>query len=215
MYQDVYWHKTVRACGAMFKKYIYQLLRSGKIAQPETLDLLDLGDEEFLHALQKISKKIGDTSLIEIGDLFSYGTRRIYKLVFAFSTGSQAPQPAAMRYFSRFVRDEHIPPLKESIDCAEILGRALARNVGSRRPFRLLIEVTPVRRGHDLFDVSASRMWHLRYKEYEPFPLDLARMDEFLRHHRIAYVFCHPDDEAAINEKVDLAQWNRAFQQLL
>jgi hypothetical protein len=102
------------------------------------------------------------------------------------------------------------PRMRDCLEKAALIGRYLAKEIGRKKPFRLLIEVTPVKEGQDLFDVGTPRMWNNRNRTFDAFPYDLKALDGFLSKHRFAYIFSHPDDEQelkALSRKV----WNKAF----
>jgi HD superfamily phosphohydrolase len=51
MYQEVYWHKTVRACHAMFKRFFFEYLDAG-IDDPETVEgYFGYSDDYFINTL--------------------------------------------------------------------------------------------------------------------------------------------------------------------
>jgi hypothetical protein len=209
MYQDIYWHKTVRACGIMFKSLFYQLVETGHISTSEIKDLLLLTDDSFIHQLMSKSRASGVKELIELGEVFEYGDRRIFKQVFIYSTKNIGQSLAGTkRFFNDFLLPR--PSLGRCLERGATLGRHLAKTLGRKVPFRLLVEVTPVKKGRDLFDVTSSRMWNLREKTFEPLPFDLEALDGFLGRHQHAYIFAHPDDEEAL-KRLSISDWNKAF----
>jgi HD superfamily phosphohydrolase len=214
MYQDVYWHKTVRACGAMFKALLYNVIEKGKHGQKEVYGWLSLTDESFIACLMERARKLGDPAIVDLGDVFEYGPRRIYKQVYAFNASDRSTHSLpARRFFRPLFKTEALPPTKLCLERAELLGKFLARHVKRRQPFRLLIEATPVKRGHDLFDVSSSQMWNLRTNTFEALPFDVDSIDNFLRKYRVAYIFAHPLEEEELKE-LEPSVWTRAFKSM-
>ncbi|HYJ04736.1 MAG TPA: HD domain-containing protein [Chthoniobacterales bacterium] len=210
MYQDVYWHKTVRACGAMFKALLYRVLEKGKISTDKLHAWLLLPDESFIQRLMDHAETLNDPSLLDLGEVFTYKSRKIFKQVYSFNANDATGGASAARFFKPLLKDNRLPPTKLCLESADALGRQLARQAGHRTAFRLLIEATPVKKGHDLFDVSSSRMWNLRRNRFEALPFNLESVDNFLRQYRLIYVFAHPDDEEALKHLSALT-WEKAF----
>lgn len=85
MYQELYWHKTVRVCTAMFKRYFYEYAKSlGSNENGKILKSLKLPDDKFVMEIWNIDEKTeGGARLKKIRDKlmapFNNQGRKLFK----------------------------------------------------------------------------------------------------------------------------------------
>jgi hypothetical protein len=118
-------------------------------------------------------------------------------------------KPNAKRFFKSFLETDEVP-LAECLEKANSLERALQRECSSVRPGDILVEVTPVKPGHEKFDLKKMELWNERIKDFVDPSYDLTAADRLLDNSRRVFIFCHPkrsEDCAALNDE----QWESVF----
>ena len=133
MYQAVYWHKTVRASEAMFKRFFYEYvceLTQGVISNDEIYAELDklfyLSDDEFTAFFYNWAKKIKNQSLQELMQPFAYGGRKIYKPAYIyFDHNSDAPK--IDKFFQGLLNKTH--SYKDLIDKSNKFSELLKKHI--------------------------------------------------------------------------------------
>lgn len=89
MYQEIYWHKTVRACDAMFKRFFYEYIKE-RIDDVETIKrYFTFSDDYFIGELYRKAKRNED--LFQLIIAFAFKGRSLYKPAYIFyqSTGHE------------------------------------------------------------------------------------------------------------------------------
>ncbi len=89
MYQEVYWHKTVRTCTAMFKRFFFELFTRKHLTLKTVTPLFEHPDEVFLKALAEIAAMEGDVDLISLVSPMLNKGRKLYKPAYIFTHGDK------------------------------------------------------------------------------------------------------------------------------
>jgi len=85
MYQEIYWHKTVRACDAMFKRFMFEYIKAQINSISEIKPLFYKSDDEFINTLynraaeHKRKGYKGEFKLERLISPFAYKGRKLYK----------------------------------------------------------------------------------------------------------------------------------------
>jgi len=188
MYQAVYWHKTVRACEAMFKRFFYEFVGRRKLTAAAVSPYFELSDDAFTKALH--DKCDGDKSLQPLMKPFVFGGRDIYKPAYIFSESESGDEPRdTLKYFSRVLSTG---TYRQLVKMSHSLAKKLKKEIPDLQPLELLLERTPTKTQHTRYDLKALRVWHLRKRAYRSLPAEIKNVNEYLELNRQAYLFCHP-----------------------
>jgi HD superfamily phosphohydrolase len=204
MYQAVYWHKTVRACEAMFKRFFYEFVDSDRISQRTLEDYFKLSDDAFTMALYDACK--GDEMLHGLMAPFVFKGRMIYKPVYIFNEGQPGDEPANTEDF--FVHGVIDSNYHDRVNISNQLAKILKKEIKDLNSLEILLEVTPKKEQHTRYDLKKLRVWHSRKKKYRTLPSEIIEVNNYLDKNRQAYMFCHPRHyqrlaDMAIDGKLD------------
>lgn len=211
MYNEVYWHKTVRAAGAMVKVLIYRLCEIGVLTSESLGVLLHSTDDMASVQLSCLAKKSKKRQLITLAAPLVYQGRGLYKRVYAFGMAFADGKPIAQRLFSEILnitRDE--TQLSTCVQIASSVEVAIRKFVPSIGRGDILVEVTPVRQGHDTFDVQKMRVFDERSGKHVAPSYDLEAADSLLDKCRRVFIFCQPDRSRYLKELTD-TDWENVF----
>jgi hypothetical protein len=138
MYQEVYWHKTVRACTAMFKRFFYEFVT-------QHLDRAD--------TIRKIYLTQGDVRFIDMLDTKSRHLPSLNRLIRPFAALYRAIyKPAYVHYHGHVVHLTDTP----TRDFFEILMESTYEKA-VRMTHDLVEELRPAIRGLGMMDVILER----------------------------------------------------------
>lgn len=197
MYQEVYWHKTVRACEAMFKRFLYEYVssehKSHDTQENKTLnDLLSRSDDEFISFLYQWAVDFGNNKIIELIKPFAYGGRKyIYKPAYIYYSHDSKVSTKINNFFRHLFK---YPNNKYSnmILISEKFCKALKRYIPSIEPLDLIFEVTPVKGEGEEYMLDGLRIYNTRKEEYNKYPDEMNLLNSYLSNNRQAYIFCNP-----------------------
>lgn len=202
MYQEVYWHKTVRACQAMFKRFFFEYVKNQIQPLNEIAQAMNLSDDAFLSYLFK--NVPAGSPLLSLVEPFVLQGRKIYKVAFVYT--KQQKLPSAVRSFFN--------PLFDAQDYQKVLEKSnnLAKKLGIPEN-ELLLEATPVGLGeqynlNQLRIVDSSSLSNDKTVDHEV-PESVKSLNTYLSEHQRAFIFCKethysslrrhkPDDWASI-----------------
>lgn len=189
MYQEVYWHKTVRTCTAMFKRFFFELFNRRLLTLKTVSPLFDLPDDVFLNELAKIATKSGicDDMLSLTQPLLCKG-RDLYKPVYIFTHGDKNESHQSTKFFESILKRD----FAYSVDVSRQLANALKTKCRKLSESDILIDVTPSKEGKEYYDLKRLQVWNLRKRCYEDLPAGMVELDDFLRENQRAFIFCNP-----------------------
>lgn len=210
MYNEVYWHKTVRAAGAMIKTLIYKLSESGLLTPKTLTELLQSQDDRVAFRLGELAERSKKASLRSLAAPFIFRKRAIFKVIYVFGMSvAEDGKPGAHDFFSDILKQQTVN-LHECIKKAKLLERAIRRFHPAIKHDDILVEDTPVKRGHETFDLENMKLLDERTGEFLKPTYDLDAADRLLDKTRRVYVFCHPD-RADIFRGIDGNEWEKIF----
>jgi|GEM_PF-1492120 len=187
MYPDVYWHKTVRACEAMFKRFVYEYVAKGSEHATRLRRYFGYSDDHFTAHLADECAKEETARLIMP---FAFGGRKVYKPAYIFTMSAAAEERHSTREFFKSVLDMKYADL---VAVSNALASSLKTVLGSSGPLDILIETTPVRVQREYYELQGFKFWNERKDRFEDCPDVINNLNTYLSHNRKAYIFCHPD----------------------
>lgn len=208
MYQEVYWHKTVRSSEAMFKRFFYEYVKEeiadiGKIEK-----YLRYSDDQFIATLYESSKKKKKNKLKKLISPFAFRDegRLLYKPAYIFYNSSASEEPNDTKKFFRHFIDKDY---KETVDISDKLASHLKEtDIPSIEPLDIILEKTPIRRDHEIFEIEGFQLWNTRKEIFEEYPDEINPLNKYLSNNQQAYIFCNPKHynklrELALEKKLD------------
>jgi len=204
MYQEVYWHKTVRACTAMFKRFIYEYVKE-EIDDLDTIkSYFEYSDDQFVSTLFKKSKRYDE--LNKLISSFAFKGRSLYKPAYIFSKSNVSEEPHNTREF--FIKILEKASYEYLVDISNILAKKLQNYVEGIKPLDILIETTPIKAEHEIYKLEGFKIWNIRKERFEAYPREVNALNEYLRNNMQAYIFCNPRyykdiKELALQKKLD------------
>lgn len=188
MYESVYWHKTVRAAEAMFKRCFYELSKAKGISS-ELESLLGLPDDSFIANMQNL---ISDKGLDEIEDMikpFAFqGRKYLYKPSYVYFERNQGNNMTVSNYFNKiFDMNRYVEIVNES----NALASRIRNFIPELSACDILIEKTPVET-HENPSTQNFRIFNTRTKRHQELPSEIKTFNTYLNHNKQAYIFCSP-----------------------
>ena len=177
MYEAVYWHKTVRACEAMFKRFFYEFVGLGCISQKQLEQYLQLSDDAFTMALYDNCSK--NELLRDLMTPFVFQGRTVYKPAYIFNEGQAGDEPADTQAFfgdGLLANNSY----QHSVEISNQLAKKLKKEIKDLHPLEILLEVTPKKEQHTSYDLQNLRVWHSRKKKYRALPSEIIRTNDYL-----------------------------------
>lgn len=196
MYQEVYWHKTVRACEAMFKRFFYEYIKRGIGSIKQTKEYLGYSDDHFIGTLLERSGEHKD-----LGKLiapFAFKGRRLYKPAYIFFRANTFDEPPDTRHF--FTRVLNASSYKQLVDLGNTLADHLKSHIPSIEHLDIIIEKTPVRPEHEIYSLDGFRIWNTRKNRFEGYPREVDTLNRYLENNAQAYIFCNPDHRDTLRD---------------
>lgn len=191
MYQEVYWHKTVRACVAMFKRFFYEYVKSGIDEVGTVQGYFELADDQFAAMLVDKCANSEHRKLAKLANTFAYRGRKLYKPAYIFYAGHGAEQRESdIENFFADVIDN--PPYQRLVDVSDQVAIQLKKHIPAIEPLDVLIESTPVRKRREEWQIKSISIWDIRKGTLGRYPAELNHLDSFLRTNARAYLFCNP-----------------------
>lgn len=204
MYQEVYWHKTVRACDAMFKRFFYEYIKEG-IDDIETIKgVFNYSDDYFIGKLFSRSKNYD--GLNKLISPFAFRGRSLYKPAYVFFKTNTSKELLDTRNF--FTKILASSSYKYLVDVSERLADQLKDYVPGIKPLDIIVEKTPIKSEHEIYNLHGFRIWNIRKRRFGNYPEEVNALNEYLKNNEQAYIFCNQryyDDlkKLALEEKLD------------
>lgn len=193
MYQEVYWHKTVRGCEAMFKRFFYEFVSLTSVKNKtdclrELNGLFNRSDDEFIATLNTWSKTTGNIKLQELILPFAFeGRKYLYKPAYIFfDSNSKETTPT-----NKFFRGLFNCTYKELVDKSKKLAILLRKHISDIEPLDIILERTPIKDGED-YQLDGFLIYNTRKKRFDPHPPEIDSLNNYLKNNRQAYIYCNP-----------------------
>lgn len=209
MYQEVYWHKTVRACTAMFKRFFYELLERD-ILDVETADnYLSCSDEQFIGKLfTRARYKRADQRLIDLILPFTNRNRELYKPAFVHYSehGSHQGDYNTTGFFKQIAEKKDYTYV---VELSKLLVDELKRTIPDLEDLDIILESAPV--GYrERSKLEGFKFYDEKRREYEKLTTETEDLNRYLESNQRHYIFCRPRHysnmlELSKNGKLDQA----------
>jgi HD superfamily phosphohydrolase len=209
MYNEVYWHKTVRAAGAMIKTLIYRLSELGLLRPKALTQLLQSQDDQVAVSLNNLTQDRRAKSLRPLSAPFVFLGRGLYKMVYDFGLCTAQGKPNA-KQFLRSIFEQREVPLAQCLRRAACIESALRQKGHDILEGDILLEATPVKSGHETFDLENLRLFDERTCNFVKPSYDLGAADDLLDNSRHAFLYCHPA-RANLCRSLTREDWENVF----
>ena len=193
MYQEVYWHKTVRACDAMFKKFFYEYVkhtvgvdREKAIADLEIL--LNKTDDEFISILFNWANSHRDENLLELIKPFALNGRSLYKPAFIHYNHNSKDSNKTKEFFKVIFSCNYGELLIKS----EKLSVLLQKFIPELNSHDIIIERTPIKTDNEQYLLDGFQLFNTRKMQFVNLPPEIDVLNSFLATNKQAYIFCNP-----------------------
>ncbi len=192
MYQEVYWHKSVRACTAMFKRFFYEYVTASHADEQSLKRHLSCPDGQFINIMREWAKENSRSSHLEqLISPFAYLGRKLYKPAYVF----YRTNPSELRERSdtrNFFRKLLSPQLRydELVDMSNKLAERLKKHIPKISPLELLLETTPFTEEREYSDLEGVKIWNTKKQNFESCPPEIEPLNKYLGNNRQAYIFC-------------------------
>jgi len=208
MYECVYWHKTVRACDAMFKRFWYDFA-SNYVDTAEELDgYIACCDDRFIYQL--LQRTQDDTELSSLILPFALEGRKLYKPAHILAQNDHSSGGIISEFFHKVICSDYADLLAINDSLFQNLKHILP---GLGR-LDFIVEKTPIKKSGDVFNISDSMVWHLRKRSWEPCSSELAMLDTYLTKCQKVFIFCNPDHYDDIKSWSE-TEWRSIIKDLL
>lgn len=187
MYQEIYWHKTVRACTAMFKRFFFEYIHEFNEDNKKLKDhLLTMTDQAF--ALELYSKAKG-TNLERLIKPFTNNGRELYKPVLVYYPGHKTYifSDGLKKLFHKIVQLQY----EEQIALSNKLVNELKIEIPDITELDVLIEATPTK-SHEKSDLEGFEFYDQKLGVYEDINHEISSLNDYLESNRRVFIYCHP-----------------------
>ena len=203
MYQEVYWHKTVRACDSMFKRFFYEF--ASKFKNKEKIsEYLKYDDDKFITTLFEKTKK--DKELSKLIAPFNNKGRELYKPVFIFYHGFPKQKKHTKNFFNRLSGCSYNQILKVTSNLIDELNN-INLNLNE---FDILIETTPVKY-REVAELKGFAFWNEKIDNYVPITSEIENMNNYLAVNKRSFIFCNSIYEKKIKDLIKSGKMNEIF----
>jgi len=194
MYEGVYWHKTVRSCEAMFKRFFYEYLSQSKITKSEVEYIFKLGDSLFLNELLIwTEKKPERNKLRKLIATFSLNQERnIYKPAYIYFKNNKKSEEHNTTNFFRNLIDLDFTELRNKSNALVEALRSEFDELKDIDDYDILLETTPLQQYNRIESLEDFEFWNPRKKRYDKTPEEINSNLKYLHENMQAYLFCNP-----------------------
>jgi len=200
MYQEVYWHKTVRACSAMFKRYFYEGIKEGFInVNKLESKYFYLPDSMFMSTLYNLNKK--KKEIRRLIEPFNYKNRILYKPAYVHYHGHQ--HHIRKRTIHKFFTNVSDLNYQEQIDMSNKFVEELRGNIPNMEEHDLLLESTPISY-RAVAKLDGFQFYDYKTGQYESPTSEIDNLNQYLLNNKRSFIFCNPkyyDDIRALIKK--------------
>lgn len=188
MYQEVYWHKTVRACTAMFKRFFYEFLSRKMVTLGTIEKYLRYPDEKFVEALYTSSKKNKELNRLILP--FTNRGRMLYKPAYVHYPEHETyiKDGTTKDFFKLLTSHKNYP---DQVRMSNLLASELRKHIETIRDLDVILETAPV--GYrEVPHLIGFKFYDLRRGKYENITSEIANLNQYLESNRSSYIFCNP-----------------------
>lgn len=198
MYQEVYWHKTVRSSEAMFKRFLYEYIKEEIDDISNIEEYLCYSDDHFIATLYEKSKNNSKLNKLISPFAFRNEGRIIYKPAYIFHNSNASEEPNDTKNFFSNCIDKKYQDITEISDAlVSILKETYIPDI---EPLDILIEKTPIRQNHEIFELQGFKLWNTRKEIFENYPEEMNPLNRYLSNNLQIYIFCNPKYYSKLNE---------------
>ncbi len=208
MYHEVYWHKTVRACDAMFKRFLYEYIRKEVDDGEKVQNYFYYSDDHFITKLTERVTKVKANDLVKLISPFTLRGRELYKPAYIFSYATKEAKKTEHFFSEIFERGKSY---KNLVDVSNKLVKVLRPYIPGIKNLDIIIDITPIEKAHEIYELKGFKIWNIRKKVSEPYPEEIDSLNNYLENTKQAYIFCHPVHYQALKK---LASTNK-FSEIL
>jgi len=196
MYQEIYWHKTVRICDAMFKRFFFEYVKLKGMSDSDWKNLGTSTDEELTNKLFTEAKGFKNVKLENLIKPFAFQGRKLYKLLYRYSINQNKLSPALNKFF------EKISELKypEIVEYSEKLAEKLKRFDEKISGLDVIIEKTPIKPGHEADLLDYFRIINSKTGKPDLVPTQLFHLNTYLAENQQFFIFISDDFHSALKQ---------------
>lgn len=201
MYQEVYWHKTVRASDAMFKKFFYVYVKSNAAEDKErTLrdlkELLNRTDDEFINHLYHWAYNFKH-DIVDLVKPFAYkGRNTLFKPAFVYYSRNTTDSPKVHNYFRKVFGLSYSQLLEQSENLVSLMKSYLP----DITTHDIILERTPIKTENEKYLLDGFNIYNTKKGIFENHPTEIESLNNYLDNNKQAYIFCHPKYYEKIRE---------------
>lgn len=207
MYQEVYWHKTVRACTAMFKRFFYEFLKRNMVKIGTVKQkYLSYPDERFIATLWAKTK--GDRELNALIRPFMNQGRVLYKPAYVHYHGHElyVGRESTKNFFDKLSANDYVDQMSMTLRFFEGLKTYVPRI----RELDILLETTPVTY-REVADFIGFQLYDSKLGKYEGLTPEITGLNRYLDSNRRSYVLCKPKYYDQIRQLLKSGKLNKIF----
>ncbi len=222
MYQEVYWHKTVRACTCMLKFLLFSMVRRSPAFIKSLPALFQLSDDGFIskifHVIQtsKSSQKPIFAGLEAFVEPFLFENRRLFKLTHSLSPADENPAAFAEpreRFMKKVFEKAEGKDYEGIIALSDKIVKRLKKKIPALTPGNVLLETTPTKLAIKQWDLKSLRYWDARKGIFERETESVSVLNRNLKELQKIFIFCHPDFYQPLKD-ISFKAWTDIFDSL-
>jgi uncharacterized protein len=203
MYQEVYWHKTVRACDSMFKRFFFEYVASRVDSVDEIRALLHLADDDFLKELHQRTGVMA--KLQSLISPFVFGGRSLYKPAYVYAGARVADERADTRRF--FEKVTRYGSYADLVEASKSLAQVLRADIADIDDLDIIVDKAPVKDKAEMYSMARVGIWNRRRSRWESQPPEVVNLNDYLHTTQQAYIYCHPRHYKALR-RLSSEDWN-------
>jgi len=193
LYTSIYWHKTVRACEAMFKRYFFEYVKINKNKLEYIESIFNLSDDHFVFTLYNdLKDNPSNLSNLILPFVFGKGSRVLYKPIYIhYFSGlyiEEKPYYNTSQFFNSLLEYNYVKLVRVS----NALVKTLKMTIPKLNNHDILIEKTPIKHHHEDYELQQFQIWDQRQKRLERVPTQVKTLNTYLNKFQQAYIFCNP-----------------------
>ena len=196
MFHTVYWHKTVRACEAMFKRFFFEYIKKTaetnkndkSTIQREIETMFSKSDDDFVISLYKWADS--NKNLQDMIKPFAYkGRKYIYKPAYIYFDNLYSDEP---RSYQKVFRKILNMSYKDLIEYTNKFTKIMQGHIDEElSEYDIIIEKTPTGKNEN-YMLAGFKFYNTRKKKYEKTSGDIESFNAYLENNKQVYVFCNP-----------------------
>lgn len=198
MYQEVYWHKTVRVCTAMFKRVFFECLsleknNIDKLKQ----EFLSCNDDKFIEQLYIKTKEYKNINKL-ILPLMNRG-RLLYKPAYVYYHEHElyTKNESTIGFFDILSKCSYPDQIKITICLVRELNKCLKNK--KLKSTDIILETTPIK-SREKPELIGFKFFDSQLGKYSILTSEVQDLNVYLAKNRRSYIFCHPTYYKQIKE---------------